>query len=118
MVSIDDFGTESFYISFVEGCSMHIIKIDKSLLKSNKSPLVLDTILECVFYYAKKHKLLTIAEGVETKEQFELVRSAGCDIVQGYYFDMPMSEGVCAEAKRRNIQKLPVLRRSCSAWRY
>lgn len=111
LVSIDDFGTGLSTLALLKDVQCDIIKIDKSLLKSNKSPLVLDTILECVFYYAKKHKLLTIAEGVETKEQFELVRSAGCDIVQGYYFDMPMSEEEFVQKlKRRNIQKLPVFK--------
>ena len=66
MVSIDDFGT-GLSLALLKDVQCDIIKIDKSLLKSNKSSLVLDTILECVFYYAKKHKLLTIAEGVEAR---------------------------------------------------
>lgn len=47
-------------------------------------------VLESVMEMAKKLNMLTVAEGVEVKEDIEFLREVGCDIVQGYYFSRPI----------------------------
>jgi len=47
-------------------------------------------VLESVIEMAKKLNMLTVAEGVEVKEDIEFLREVGCDIVQGYYFSRPI----------------------------
>jgi FOG: EAL domain len=81
-ISIDDFGTG--YSSFP------YLKIDISfvrhILNDKKSRSITKTIIEL----AQNLEMKTMAEGVETKEQFELLKSLGCDFVQGFWLAKPM----------------------------
>ena len=61
-----------------------ILKIDKSFVDQN--------IVEDILNIAKKFKLKTIAEGVETKTQKEHLTEKGCDILQGYYYSKPLKK--------------------------
>ena len=61
----------------------------ENMMVSNKGRLI----LEQVGLMASKLELGMLAEGVETKEQVELLRSIGCDQVQGFYYAKPMPEG-------------------------
>ena len=54
---------------------------------------------------ANKLELGLLAEGVETKEQVELLQSIGCDQVQGYYYAKPMSEEEFFELLRKQQEK-------------
>ena len=69
-----------------------VIKLDKkfmdNMMVSGKGRLL----LEQVVLMASKLKLGLVAEGVETKEQVELLKNIGCDQVQGYYYAKPMPE--------------------------
>ncbi len=47
-------------------------------------------------------KLKVIAEGVETREQLELLAANGCDEIQGYYFSVPTTAEECAKMMREN----------------
>lgn len=48
--------------------------------------------LKSIVTLAKNLNFKTIAEGVETKEQFDIIAELGCDIIQGYYFSKPLPE--------------------------
>ncbi|MDE6204178.1 MAG: EAL domain-containing protein, partial [Lachnospiraceae bacterium] len=69
-----------------------VIKLDRKFMEnmmvSNKGRLI----LEQVVLMANKLELGILAEGVETKEQVELLQSIGCDQVQGFYYAKPMPE--------------------------
>ena len=54
------------------------------------------SILDFVIGIAKKLKMKTVAEGVETKEQAEVLKNMGCDMAQGYYYQRPMPAKVYA----------------------
>ena len=63
-------------------------------------------ILEQVVSMANKLELGLLAEGVETKEQVELLQSIGCDQVQGYYYAKPMPEDdFFALLKKQSLMK-------------
>ena len=70
---------------------IHILKIDKSFLEfnlANESRHMV--VLKDVINLGKHLELEIIMEGVETKEQAELLESVGCDIAQGYYYSKPV----------------------------
>ena len=91
-VSIDDFGTGYSSFSYLKDFSIDYIKIDKSFVGSisdNNNDIAL---CEAIIMMAKKLGILVIAEGIETLEQFEKLKQAGCDFGQGYYMHKPLSK--------------------------
>lgn len=88
-ISLDDFGTGYSSIKTLQDYDFDYLKIDKSFVDnigSEKS----NTIINYSLYIAKALHLKSIAEGVETNEQFEYLKDNGCDIIQGYYFYRPL----------------------------
>lgn len=89
-ISIDDFGTGYSSLSYLRRMPINTIKIDKvfisDALQNHKSRTVVETILTLANGLGMK----TVAEGVETIEEFKYVCDQGCDYVQGYYFAKPM----------------------------
>ncbi len=92
-IHIDDFGTGYSSLSYLKKFPIDTLKIDKSFVddiidKDESGRLLVNTILSM----GKSLNLTTVAEGVETKEQYEFLRDNGCDTIQGYYFAKPMCE--------------------------
>ncbi len=90
--SIDDFGSGLSSLSLVADTLPDEIKIDRSLLKKNCENEQERTILESIFLFANRLNIRTVAEGVETKEQFGFLRTCNCGLIQGFYFAHPMPE--------------------------
>jgi len=90
--SIDDFGSGLSSLSLVADTSPDEIKIDRSLLKQNCENERERVILESIFLFANRLNIRTVAEGVETKEQFGFLRTCNCHLIQGFYFAHPMPE--------------------------
>lgn len=90
MLLMDDFGSGYSSLSILLETPFDVIKIDKkfmeNMLVSKKGKLI----LEQVVAMAGKLDLGLLAEGVETREQVELLREIGCDMVQGFYYAKPM----------------------------
>lgn len=88
--SMDDFGTGYSSLSSLRDMPIEELKIDKSFVSHlgeyESDELMITTILTM----AKIFHLKTVAEGVETKEQFDFLLKNGCDIFQGYYFSRPL----------------------------
>ncbi len=91
-VSIDDFGSGLSSLNFVKDVPANVLKIDKSLLSGNCEDEKERIVLESIFDFAHRLKLITVAEGVETKEQLGFLRTCGCQLIQGYLFAKPMPE--------------------------
>ena len=89
-ISIDDFGTGYSSFSYLKEFNIDYIKIDKSFVQgisdTNNDIALCAAILEM----AKKLDILVIAEGIETKEQLDKLKSFGCDYGQGFYFHKPL----------------------------
>ena len=99
-VAIDDFGTGFSSLNMIKKVDLNVIKIDKSFIpleweypEKEKDKIMFGNIVGLVRQLGKK----TIAEGVETQEQLEYLKEAGCDIVQGYVFDRPLPEAAFEE---------------------
>jgi len=90
-IAIDDFGSGYSSLSYIKDLSFDTLKIDiafiRNILKSKKDLAIVKIIINL----AKELNLKTIAEGVETKEQVEILKELGCDYIQGFYFAKPMS---------------------------
>ncbi|ADE11420.1 putative bifunctional diguanylate cyclase/phosphodiesterase [Sideroxydans lithotrophicus] len=90
-VALDDFGTGYSSLSYLKKFDIDYIKIDQSFVR-NLAPDSSDLALcEAMIMMAHKLGIKVIAEGVETSEQRDLLRTAGCDYGQGYLFSRPLS---------------------------
>ena len=83
-ILVDDFGTGYSSISTLKDLDIDEIKIDKSFINDNSEKG--RKILEYVFNLAMAIKVKTTAEGVETKEQYDMLKKLNCNTIQGYYF--------------------------------
>ena len=94
-IAIDDFGTGYSCLSYLKRLDIHKLKIDKSFVmhlpQNQEDEILVKTIIEM----AKRFKLSVVAEGVETKEQCDILKKLGCDFAQGYYFAKPMPADQC-----------------------
>lgn len=89
-LSIDDFGTGNSTMEQLRRIPFNELKIDRSFVTGaarNSSALA---ILESSINLGKKMNMCTVAEGVETREDWDLVERLNCDFVQGFYVAKPM----------------------------
>lgn len=94
-ISIDDFGTGQSSLSYLKRFPLDTIKIDQSFVKDITTDPDDSAIAQAIISMAQTLGLGVIAEGVETLEQLELLKSLGCNEVQGYFISRPMRpEGV------------------------
>jgi len=88
-LSFDDFGTGNTTFKYLTKILPDELKIDKSFitnLHNSKNKIITKAIIAM----AKSLNIKTVAEGVETKEELEVLKNLKCDIIQGYYFAKPM----------------------------
>ncbi len=88
-VSLDDYGTGHNSLKYISKIFFHFdyIKIDKQLIDEIDTNKIL---IEAIIKVSHGFGIKVIAEGVETKEQLDILHEAGCDYVQGYYFSKPL----------------------------
>ncbi|MEB1807295.1 MAG: EAL domain-containing protein [Bacillaceae bacterium] len=91
-LAIDDFGTGYSSLNYLKEMPIDIIKIDKSFIWDMKESKFDLTLIESIISVCHSLNLTVIAEGVETEEQYELLRMKDCDDVQGYLFSKPLPE--------------------------
>jgi diguanylate cyclase (GGDEF)-like protein/PAS domain S-box-containing protein len=93
-IAIDDFGTGFSSLSYLARLPVHTLKIDRSFIidmtLSSEGLALVSTIVSL----AHSLKLNAVAEGVETEEQFRLLRVLNCDEMQGYLFSKPLPQGI------------------------
>ena len=87
-VWMDDFGTAYSSLGSLKDLNFDELKIDMSFLSSSTDKA--RTIITSVVRMAKEIGIQTLAEGVETEEQYEFLRKIGCEKIQGFYFGKPM----------------------------
>lgn len=90
-ISIDDFGIGYSSLNYLTVLPVNTLKIDKSFIDNIKNEKN-RAVIECIMNLSKSLKYEVIAEGVETKEQLDLIMKLGCKRIQGYYFSKPITE--------------------------
>lgn len=91
-VSIDDFGTGYSSLSYLHYFPIDTLKIDQSFIRDMRNKEGSMELVKSIIALGKNMKMKTIAEGVEEKEDAQILRDMHCDLAQGYYFAKPMSE--------------------------
>lgn len=90
-LSIDDFGTGYSSLSYLKCFPIEKLKIDRSFIKDVMQQGNDTAITTSIIALAQNMKLKTIAEGIETEEQLQFLRQAGCEEGQGFYLGRPKS---------------------------
>lgn len=93
-LSLDDFGTGYSSLSYLKKFNIDYLKIDQSLVRNLQADSESLAVCEAMIVMAHKLGLNVIAEGVETREQCDLLTAAGCNYGQGYLFSRPVSAEV------------------------
>ncbi|HKT73841.1 MAG TPA: EAL domain-containing protein [Steroidobacteraceae bacterium] len=90
-IAIDDFGTGYSSLSTLQRFPLDTIKIDRSFMRELAARSDHSSLTEAIIAMGKNLSLTVVAQGVETKEQVDLLREHACDEFQGFYFNKPMS---------------------------
>lgn len=101
-ISLDDFGTGYSSLSCLRHFPFHTLKIDQSFVRDIETDTTAREIVRSIIRMAQALHLETVAEGVETAGQVALLREAGCDILQGYYFARPLPAAAFLEFASRH----------------
>jgi diguanylate cyclase (GGDEF)-like protein len=91
LVLMDDFGSGYSSLNMLKDIPVDILKIDMEFVRNLEDSDRGCNILYSVINMAHALGMDTIAEGVETKNQYEMLRNLGCDSIQGYYFSKPLT---------------------------
>ena len=106
IISLDDFGTGFSSMSHLQNMPVQEVKIDKSFVwemeKQKTQKAIVHSMIDLIHALDRK----AVAEGVETLNQAEMLKSFGCDALQGYYYGMPMPiQELMVWAKKRDSQR-------------
>ncbi len=89
-IALDDFGTGYSSLTYLKNLPIDVVKIDRGFIKNieekKQDEFIVKTVVELAHELGKE----VVAEGIETKRQYEFLREIGCDIAQGYLFSRPV----------------------------
>lgn len=89
-IEMDDFGSGYSSLNMLADLPIDALKMDMRFVKNICTKEKGLRLMQLIIDIAKNLDATVIAEGVEEKGQFELLRDAGCDVIQGYYFSRPL----------------------------
>ncbi|MGY4711841.1 putative bifunctional diguanylate cyclase/phosphodiesterase [Mycolicibacterium sp. CBM1] len=89
-ISIDDFGTGFSCLSYLHRFPLHVLKIDRSFISRMETHMESLQIVNTIVVLARSLGMEVVAEGAETLEEVDRLRSLGCDFCQGNYFSPPL----------------------------
>ena len=88
---MDDFGIESSNLTLLSLTEFDVLKIDKSFVKDIVSNKRAQIIIGTMAKLCGEMNIQMIAEGIENKQQLDIMKKYGVDTIQGYYFSKPIS---------------------------
>ena len=90
LLAVDDFGTGYSSLSYLQRFPLNILKVDRMFVAELGLQTGGDEIVSAVIELAHALDLRVVAEGVETEQQFDVLRALGCDFAQGFLFSRPV----------------------------
>lgn len=90
-MAMDDFGSGYSSINLLGSLPLDVIKMDQGFFNSHLNRQQNYIVIEATINLIKKLGMGVVAEGIETEAEVEMLRTLGCDIIQGYYFGKPMT---------------------------
>jgi EAL domain-containing protein (putative c-di-GMP-specific phosphodiesterase class I) len=102
-LSIDDYGTGFSSMQQLTRVSFSELKIDQSFVRDFTENKNLRIMVKSCIDMAHKLNIKCVAEGVETKEEWELLKSMNCDVAQGYFIARPLSFEKCIDFFRLHL---------------
>ena len=107
-VLIDDFGTGYSSLSYLNKFDFDYLKIDKIFIDTMTVDAKNLELIKAIIALSKSQNIAIIAEGIETKEQLEILYEMGCSFIQGYYFSkpLPLLEALLLIAKEMSHKKM------------
>ena len=105
-IEMDDFGSGYSSLNMLTALPIDALKLDmkfiRSICENPKSARLVGIMIDI----ARLLEVPVIAEGVETKEQMELLKKLGCDIIQGYYFSKPLPPGEFGDLIEKELKEI------------
>ncbi|MBO4385088.1 MAG: EAL domain-containing protein [Clostridia bacterium] len=89
-IEMDDFGSGYSSLNTLSAMPVDVLKIDMKFIRNIETSETDLQLVRLVLDLSRYLKVKVVAEGVETEGQLKLLKDAGCDIVQGYYFSRPL----------------------------
>ena len=108
-IAIDDFGTGYSSLSYLNRLPVDCLKIDQSFLRSLQEPEGSLPVVQSIVRLAHGMNLTVVAEGVETRQELDLVRVLGCDKVQGHVYGPALRGDQVEMLLARNDSLAPIL---------
>jgi len=102
VVEMDDFGSGYSSLNMLSSLPVDVLKMDIAFIRNIERNEKDFRLVELIIDIARYLKVPVVAEGVETENQLKLLKEAGCDIVQGYYFSRPLP---AEEFERKILRK-------------
>ena len=90
IVEMDDFGSGYSSLSMLKSMPVDVLKIDMNFLGKTDDDKKADTIVKNVINLSMDLGMVSLTEGVETREQYSFLCDQGCKLFQGYYFSKPV----------------------------
>jgi diguanylate cyclase (GGDEF)-like protein len=101
-IAIDDFGTGYSSLAYLKRFPIDTIKVDRSFIRDIPADPGDKKITRAIIAMAHSLRLRVVAEGVETADQLQFLRTQGCDTVQGYFLHRPLPEDEVAAVLELN----------------
>ena len=111
-IHIDDFGTGYSSLSYLAQLPVNTIKIDQAFVAQLSDSDTSSRVIEAIVALGKAMRLQVVAEGVETDQQYAIVRRLGCDLVQGFFVAKPMPADQLVRWVRGNDETNSALKES------
>ena len=90
VIEMDDFGSGYSSLNMLSSLPVDVLKMDIAFIRNIERNEKDFHLVELILDIARYLKVPVVAEGVETEKQLKLLKEAGCDLVQGYYFSRPL----------------------------
>jgi EAL domain-containing protein (putative c-di-GMP-specific phosphodiesterase class I) len=102
-IACDDFGTGYSSFSYIQNLAFDRIKIDQSFVRALGVNPIASRIVQAILALARSLDMEVTAEGVETEQQFAMLRELGCDEIQGFLLGEPIPPEAIPEALRKTV---------------